>query len=158
MAGDVDPQSPTNAHSNSADPSDASTTGSHIGGGLLRHSAGFLASGIISLLVDMGVTSLMMRGFGLSPFTARVAGIGVAMVAAWQSHRHLTFAVATPSTLTEFLKFAAVASTSVVVNYLLYALVLVLNPNMAPELALVISSLGSMFVTYFGMRFGVFRR
>ena len=125
--------------------------------GWLRHGVGFLASGVISLLVDMGVTSLMTRGLGLSPFIARLIGIAVAMVVAWQCHRRLTFAVSTPSTAAEFAKFAAVASTSVVVNYLLYALVLVVVPTTAPEVALTVSALGSMFVTYFGMRFGVFR-
>ncbi len=123
----------------------------------LRHGAGFLASGIIGLLVDMGVTSLLTRGFGLSPFTARLIAIAVAMVAAWQAHRRLTFAVTEPSTVSEFLKFAAVASTSVVTNYALYSVVLIAAPQTAPEVALTASSLGSMFVTYFGMRYGVFR-
>jgi len=126
--------------------------------GLLRHGPGFLMSGIIALFVDMGVTSLLTRGVGIPALIARLVAIKTAMVVAWLCHRTLTFKVTTAPTLAEFGRYAAVAWTSAGVNYALYAAILLSAPWMAPEIALVLSSLVAMAVSYVGMRFGVFGR
>lgn len=132
----------------------------HGGGasGLVRHGAGFVAAGLLSLAVDMGVTSALTRGFDMSPYPARVLAIACAVVTAWQAHRRLTFALKTPSTLAEFIKFAGVASATAVTNYLLYAAVLIYWPGTAPEVALILACFGSMIVTYVGIRYGVFKK
>lgn len=123
---------------------------------LARHGAGFIASGLIALCVDAGTTSLLTRGVGLSAFIARPVGIGVAMVVAWACHRRLTFDVQAAPSLSEFASYAAVAWSAAAVNYVIYAAILLALPALAPELALVASSLVSMVVSYLGMRFGVF--
>lgn len=125
---------------------------------LARHSAGFVASGVIALTVDAGTTSALTRIVGLSAFAARPVGIALAMVVAWACHRRLTFAVTTAATLAEFTRYAAVAWGAAAVNYALYASLLLVVPTMAPEVALFFSSLASMVVSYLGMRFGVFGR
>lgn len=123
---------------------------------LTQHGAGFLASGLIALAVDTGITSLLTRILGLSAFLARPIAIAVAMIVAWICHRHLTFAVKTAPSLREFARYAAVAWSAAAVNYTVYAAILLLFPVIAPEIALVGSSLVSMMVSYLGMRFGVF--
>lgn len=124
---------------------------------LVRHGAGFVISGIIALTTDMGVTSLLHRGFDVPPLAARVAGICVAILVAWRCHRRLTFNVAEPPSLPELMRYVAVAWSSIATNYVLYASILYAGPATAPEAALILASLGAMFVSYLGMRFGVFR-
>ena len=125
---------------------------------LARHGAGFLASGLIALAVDAGMTSLLTRAFGVSAFVARPIAIAIAMVVAWACHRRLTFAVKTAPTLDEFGRYAAVAWGAAGVNYAIYAAILLALPAVAPEVALFASSVASMVVSYLGMRFGVFTR
>jgi len=62
----------------------------------LRHYAGFLASGSVAFLIDASVTTLLIHFAGFDPFTARIAGVLVAMVAAWLMHRRFTFNVSAP--------------------------------------------------------------
>lgn len=126
--------------------------------GLAKHSAGFLVSGLTALAVDAGMTSLLTRAFGLSAFVSRPVAIAVAMVVAWACHRRLTFAVKTAPTLREFGRYAAVAWGAAAVNYAVYAGLLLIIPGLAPEIALFVSSVVSMVVSYLGMRFGVFTR
>lgn len=125
---------------------------------MARHGAGFLASGIIALAVDAGMTSLLTRVFGVPALVARPIAIAMAMVVAWICHRHLTFAVKSAPTLAEFGRYAAVASGAAGVNYAIYAAILLALPAVAPEVALFASSIASMVVSYLGMRFGVFKR
>jgi putative flippase GtrA len=125
---------------------------------LTRHGAGFLASGLIALAADTGITSLLTRWAGLSAFAARPIAIAMAMVVAWACHRRLTFAMTVPPTLMEFARYAAVGWSAAAVNYSVYALVLIVAPSTPPEVALVMSSLVSMVVSYVGMKFGVFTR
>lgn len=125
---------------------------------LIRHTAGFVVSGATALAVDLGITSLLVRGLGLSPFIARPPAIGVAIVVAWLCHRRLTFAVDTPPTFAEFAKYAAVASSAAGLNYFIYAALLLAIPSLATEAALFAASVCSIMVSYAGMRFGVFTK
>lgn len=125
--------------------------------GVARHGAGFVASGLIAFSVDAGVLLALTRYAGLDPFSARLAAIITAMVVAWLSHRRLTFAVKTPPSLGEFLRFAVVASGASFVNYVIYATLLLVWRQMPPLAALVAATAVSMCASYIGMRLGVFR-
>jgi len=125
---------------------------------MARHGVGFLVSGLVALAVDAGTTSLLTRAFGLSAFIARPIAIAAAMIVAWLCHRRLTFAVSAAPSIAEFLRYAAVAWSAAAVNYAVYAGILIAVPALPPEVALVMSSLVSMVVSYVGMRFGVFSR
>ena len=124
----------------------------------LRHWGGFIVTGGSAFLVDAGVTTGLIHFVGLDPFSARLAGIAVAMVFAWLMHRSLTFAVATAPTIGEFLRFSAVASGANALNYGVYALILILWRATPPLLALIVSTGIASAVSYAGFRFGVFRR
>lgn len=127
-------------------------------GSIVKHGAGFVASGSIAFAVDAGVLVLLTGLLGLDPFSARLAAIASAMVAAWLAHRRLTFAVETAPSLGEFLRFAAVASGAAAVNYAIYAALLLVFGELPPLAALVAATLISMGVSYLGMRFGVFAK
>lgn len=123
---------------------------------LARHGGGFIASGLFAFMVDALMLWLLTRFGGLDPFTARVLAISVAMVAAWASHRRLTFNVRTPPSLNEFLRFAAVAWTAAAINYAIYAGILLAISHAPPLVALVAATAVSMVFSYLGMRFRVF--
>jgi putative flippase GtrA len=125
--------------------------------GLADHGPGFLVSGLTAFAVDTGLTSLLTRGFGVSPLAARTVAIAVAIVVAWACHRRFTFKMRTAATLAEFGRYLAVAWVSSAINYGVYAATLAVLPWAAPEAALVAATAVSMVVTYVGLRFGVFK-
>lgn len=123
----------------------------------LRHGAAFILSGGIAFSIDALILQLLTTLFGWSPIPARLIAVSVAMVAAWLAHRTFTFAVRARPSVAEFLRYLAVAWTSVTLNYGLFVLVLLIRPATVPFIALVISSAGAMIFSYFGLRFAAFR-
>jgi putative flippase GtrA len=124
----------------------------------LRHGMGFLISGGTAFAVDALVLELLTLLLGVNPIAARLVAISLAMVAGWLMHRTFTFAVPTPPSAAEFLRYAGVAWTAAAVNYAVFVLIVLLRPQTEPLVALVVSSAVAMMVAYFGMRFGAFRR
>lgn len=124
----------------------------------LHHGLGFLVSGAAAFCVDALVLELLTAVAGLHAIPARLAAISLAMVAGWLMHRTLTFAVRTPPSLLEFLRYAGVAWTAAAVNYAAFVLIVLAHPAIEPLAALVVSSLLAMIFAYLGMRFGTFRQ
>jgi putative flippase GtrA len=123
----------------------------------VRHGLGFLLSGSIAFSVDAGVLELLVTGFGVHKLTARIVSISFAHVAGWLAHRRFTFRLSTPPTWREFLRYAGVQYTVALLNYGIYALIVLMKPDIKPFYALVASSGVAMFFSYFGIRFGAFR-
>lgn len=124
----------------------------------IRHWGGFLLSGGTAFIVDSSVTLALVYGAGVDRFVARVIGILVAMVVAWLMHRRITFAVAAPPTLAEFGKFAAVAWSANVLNYIVYAGFIVAWPAIPTLAAVAVATAIAAVFSYLGFRFGVFRQ
>jgi putative flippase GtrA len=124
----------------------------------MRHWGGFIFSGLTAFVVDMAVTWVLVANLGVDRFTARLIGILVATVVAWLMHRRITFNVASPPSLSEFVRFFAVASGANAANYVVYAAILLLVPATPLPVAIVISSGVAALLSYLGFRFGVFRR
>lgn len=122
-----------------------------------RHWGGFVLSGGSAFLVDAGITTALIHGAGMNAFAARFVAILIAMVAAWLMHRRITFNVAAPPSLAEFLRFAAVAWSANALNYAVYVAMLVVWPATWLFAALVISTGIAAAFSYFGFRLGVFR-
>jgi len=124
----------------------------------VRHGLGFLVSGGTAFAVDALVLELLTALLGLNPIVARLVAISFAMVAGWLMHRTLTFAVPTPPSVAEFLRYAGVAWGAAAVNYALFVLILLARPGTEPLVALVASSAAAMLFAYLGMRFAAFRQ
>lgn len=122
-----------------------------------RHWGAFLFSGGTAFLVDAILTLALVEA-GIDRMVARLFAILIAMVVAWLLHRRLTFRVSAPPSLTEFLRFAAVAWTANALNYVTYLVILVLWPATATLAALVIATIIAAVFSYLGFRFGVFRQ
>jgi putative flippase GtrA len=124
--------------------------------GYVRHYGGFVLAGVAALVVDTVMLALLTRGAGASPFVARPFGIAMAMVVSFLINRTVTFQAPGRPSFVELSRFAGVSITSQVVNYAVFAGLLVLWPRLVPELALFLACFVSMFVSYVGFRFGVF--
>ena len=127
-------------------------------GAPLRHYCGFLLAGALALITDGALLEILTRIMGLHPLLARPFAIAAAMVVSWLINRTVTFAVEGPPTRREFARFAAVSWTAQMVNYLLFATLLIMRPGTPALLALVLASLVAMLVSYFGFRYRVFRQ
>ena len=122
-----------------------------------RHWLGFLGSGSFAFIVDASVLKLLTIVAGWPALPARVVSIFVATVAGWTAHRTFTFAVASRPTVAEFTKYLGVAWSAAVINYAIFACVLLLRPQTDTLIAIFISGVFAMVVSYLGMRFGAFR-
>ena len=124
----------------------------------VRHWAGFIVSGGLAFCVDGGILEIGIRVLGLSPFLARVLSVACAMLVAWLAHRRLTFALTTSPTVREFVRYAAAASATAIVNYAVFAFILLAWRNVPPFAALVAASCVATIFSYVSMRYGVFKR
>lgn len=124
--------------------------------GAARHFGGFVLAGLCALATDTAMLTMLTRWLGLSPFVARPFGIACAMVVSWLINRTIAFRAEAAPSVAEFSRFAGVSVTSQVVNYSVFAALLLAFPTLMPELALLLASFVSMFVSYAGFRFGVF--
>jgi putative flippase GtrA len=122
----------------------------------LRHGAAFLVSGGVAFAVDATVLQTLTALFLVHPMIARVVAIALAMVAGWLMHRTFTFAVTTPPSLPEFLRYAGVAWAASAVNYAVFVVILLARSTTHPLIALVLSSVVAMVLAYVGMRFAAF--
>ena len=124
----------------------------------VRHGLAFLFSGSLAFLIDAAVLKLLTAAFGIHPILARIAALFCAHVGGWLSHRRFTFRLTAPPTLAEFLRYLGVQSTVSLINFGIYAAILLLRPTTEPLLALFVSSAIAMVFAYLGMRFAAFRR
>lgn len=124
----------------------------------VRHWAGFLAAGAIAFAVDATVMEVGVRFIGLPTLIARLAGIVLAMLAAWLAHRTLTFALTSQPSPGELARYVTAASTTAVINYSVFAAILMVWPLTSRLAALVAASFVATIFSYLSMRYGVFRR
>lgn len=129
-----------------------------LAGGNVRHFGGFVLAAILAFITDAGILEALTRWAGMSPFLARPIGIACAMVVSWLVNRTITFRMATPPHLSEFLRFVLASGTAQIINYAVFSAILLAVPGTAPFIALVLACFVSMFVSYTGYRFGVFRQ
>ncbi len=91
-----------------------------------------------------------------SVFVCRALAILLATLSGWLSHRRFTFKVKCVPRISEYFRYLSVAWVSIICNYALFSLVMVVRPLSNPTLAIVMSSLVAMLLAYIGMRFKVF--
>lgn len=140
-----------------AKPSDG-REGSIVASPVVRHWGGFALSGALAFCVDGGVMELGIRVLGLPPLVSRLASVACAMVTAWLAHRRLTFALSTRPTLSEFGRYVAAASATALVNYSVFAVILLGWPSASPLAVLVAASCVATIFSYVSMRYGVFKQ
>ncbi len=121
----------------------------------------FVLVGALGFGMDAGLL-LALTYAGLTPFLARAISISLAVLATFILNRSWTFARNRENSGQnwgrDLLAYGAVAGFTSLVNYAIFALILLIWPGMMPFLALVISSGLAMALSFIGYSGFVFKR
>ncbi|AGA64020.1 hypothetical protein B488_00270 [Liberibacter crescens BT-1] len=120
----------------------------------------FGVSGAIGFLVDAAVLFFLIRFFAIGVLLARVFSIGIAMFITWQLNRIFTFKDSKSKyrLFIEGFRYGFIGIISSFLNYAIYAGLLMVQSDLQPLLAMVLSSLASMLFSFLGYSRFVFRR
>ena len=124
----------------------------------------FAAVGLFGLVVDAAVTYVGAKHLGLSPELARPPGFVIATIANFLLNRAITFRHSDAPLAQAFLRYCAVASAGLVVNYAAYSVCVALSPRfglaVTPGVLPLFVAVGAgaaMVVTFLGFRQFAFR-
>ena len=109
----------------------------------------FVLIGGLGFLVDAGLL-LALIGAGLDPFLSRLVSIGAAMLITWRLNRVLTFGASHDGAVREGLRYLTVAVSVALLNYGIYAGILLVFQSCPPLLATAISTGTCMLVSFAG--------
>lgn len=123
---------------------------------LFKQIGRFALVGGLGFLVDIGLT-LMLIGFGLDAFVSRVIAIAFAMLTTWRLNRALTFGASATSQASEGARYFMVAIVVAMVNYAIYAALLVTIPAIPPGAAIVIAVGFATVLSFCGYRLFAFK-
>lgn len=118
---------------------------------MIKQIGRFALVGGLGFLVDLGLTLLLIR-FGLDAFVSRIIAIAFAMLTTWRLNRALTFGASTTSQSSEGLRYFSVAVAVAMVNYSIYAALLVIVPAIPPGLAIMAAVGVATILSFIGYR------
>ncbi len=129
-------------------------------GTLARQFVSFTVVGLAGLAVDAGLFALLTRTVLWSIAPARTVSVCCMVITTWILNRAVTFAEhRSPRRGAEFVRYAAVQTSGLVVNIGVFALCLWLSPTLrqAPLVPLVIGAAAGFAFNFSVMRTLVFR-
>lgn len=115
----------------------------------------FALVGGIGFIIDAGLTTALQAS-GLDIFSSRLIAIACAMVVTWRLNRSLTFGASQTSQVSEGTRYVMVAALAALINYTVYALLMLSIPGMIAALAVALATGVSMVVSYLGYSRHVF--
>lgn len=118
----------------------------------------FVIAGSAGFLTDAGVLSLMLAFTPVGPFVARVFAIATAMGVTYLINRSMTFGRSNRPVAEEGARYVFVGLIGALVNYAIYAALLLSFPEIQPVIALTAASLAAMLFSFVGYSRFVFRR
>jgi putative flippase GtrA len=124
----------------------------------VRQIGWFLVAGSLGFLADAGMLALLLATTPMGPFAARALAILFALGVTWTFNRSLTFGKSRYPLLLEGARYGGVGLLSALINYGIYAAVLMLAPAIHPLVAVVIASAGAMVFSWTGYSRFVFRK
>lgn len=124
----------------------------------MRRFGWFLVAGTIGFIADAGTLALLLQLTPLGPFAARVIAILFAMAVTWGFNRAVTFGRSRFPLLLEGARYGSVGLVSAVLNYAVYAGLLLAVPWLHPLAAVVVASLAAMAFSWAGYSRFVFRK
>ena len=124
----------------------------------------FAAVGVVGYVVDAAITYAGAKYLGLSPELARPPGFVVATVVNFLLNRAITFRHSRARLVRAFLRYCAVASAGLAVNYAAYSACVLLAPRFGvaatPAMLPIFVAAGAgaaTVLTFLGFRFFAFR-
>jgi putative flippase GtrA len=124
----------------------------------VRQVGWFLVAGSLGFLADAGMLALLLAVTPLGPLSARVLAILFALSITWAINRNRTFGKSRHGLVTEGARYGGVGLLSALLNYGIYAAVLMLVPAIHPLVAVAIASIGAMTFSWTGYSRFVFRK
>jgi putative flippase GtrA len=109
--------------------------------------------GGIGFVIDAGILSLLVHGFGNDPLLSRLVSFPCALTATWYLNRRVTFShLASNNPRQEWLRYATVGVAGNLINFIVYTMFIQLSQTMYiyPEAALAIASIVAMIFNYLG--------
>jgi putative flippase GtrA len=110
----------------------------------------FALVGGTGFVIDAGILAALHNGAGLDPFTARLISITASALTTWRLNRSLTFGASPRSQAVEGVRYATVAALTALLNYALYALALIVRPEVQPIIAMIGATVAAMLFSYVG--------
>ena len=123
---------------------------------LTQQLARFALVGGLGFLVDIGITLLLIEQ-GMDAFVARVIAIALAMLTTWRLNRALTFGASATSQASEGIRYFTVAIYVAMLNYAIYAGVLIGMPSIPTGFAIMIAVGFATVFSFFGYRLFAFK-
>lgn len=118
----------------------------------------FAVAGTIGFLADAGMLAVLLNMTPLGPFAARVIAILFAMSVTWTFNRAVTFGKSRFPLLLEGARYGSVGLLSALLNYAVYAGLLLALPWLHPLAAVVAASLAAMAFSWAGYSRFVFQK
>jgi putative flippase GtrA len=118
----------------------------------------FIVAGATGFLADAGMLALLLKITPLGPLSARIIAILFALSVTWTINRSLTFGKSRHGLVTEGARYGGVGLASALVNYAIYAAILLILPSVHPLLAVAFASLGAMAFSWAGYSRFVFQK
>ena len=127
----------------------------------LRQFIPFCMVGGVGFVIDAGILSLLVHGFGLEPLVSRLLSFPTAMTATWYLNRRVTFSHAVSNNPgQEWFRYALVSVAGNLVNFIVYVACIRVSQDLYayPEAALAIASIVALAFNYLGSSRYAFRR
>ena len=118
----------------------------------------FIVAGSLGFAADASMLTLLLAVTPLGPLVARIIAILFALTITWSFNRSLTFGKSRYPVLLEGARYGGVGLVSALVNYAIYALVLLALPSTYPLAAVVVASIGAMAFSWAGYSRFVFQK
>ncbi|HBF30001.1 GtrA family protein [Rhizobium sp.] len=110
----------------------------------------FALVGTAGFAVDAGVLWLLLEVTPFGAFISRIFAIALAMMTTWMFNRAFTFGASKRTIVAEGFRYGSVGVVSALVNYGIYAGLLLTVPALNPFFALIAASLAAMVFSFFG--------
>jgi len=110
----------------------------------------FAVVGGAGFLVDAGVLALLLHASPLGPFSARIVAIAAAMLVTFWLNRTFTFGRSDRSLAVEGTRYGGVGISAALLNYAVYAVILLVFPAVWPVLAVAVASVAAMVWSFLG--------
>ena len=109
--------------------------------------------GGIGFVIDAGILSMLVHGFGNDPLSSRLVSFPCALTATWYLNRRITFShLASNNPRQEWMRYVMVGVAGNLINLIVYTVLVRLSQTMYiyPEAALAIASVVAMIFNYLG--------
>lgn len=121
------------------------------GASVFRRLPGFVLVGAIGFVIDAGILTVLMTGFGFDHYSARAISFTVAVTATWYMNRRWVFERnAVPMSGREYTSYLIVQVIGAVINLSVFVAVIELVPELAriPVIPLAIGAAAALLFNF----------